>query len=85
LKRDKYLFVNTFNDENSEIRLVIPYEAWHSLGISTEGRCKLIDPFGIQKQIDFFVKTSFWSEGNSAGIVIPNQKYSFQIWKIDVQ
>ena len=84
-KEDKYLFVNAFDDENATVRIIIPYEAWHSMGISVDGNCKLIDPYGLQKPVDFFVKISFWSEGNSAGILIPNQKYNFQIWKIEVQ
>jgi hypothetical protein len=84
VREDKYLFVNTFDVDLSSTRVVVPYEAWHNMGVDLEGRCQLQDPFEVQAPIDFYVKTSFWSEGNSAGILIPVQKFSYQIWKIEV-
>jgi len=82
-KNEKYLFINTFETSQLSLRIVIPYEAWHALGISQESRCQLLDPFGGKAPIDFYVKTSYWSEGNSAGILIPSNRFEYQIWKLD--
>jgi len=80
---DKYLFINTFNIESSTIRIIIPLETWNTLGISIESQIRLTDPFDNQKPVDFFVRTSFWSEGNTPGILLPCKKFKYQIWKLN--
>jgi hypothetical protein len=80
---DKYLFINIFNIESSTIRIIIPLETWNTLGISIESQIRLTDPFDNQKPVDFFVRTSFWSEGNTPGILLPCKKFEYQIWKLN--
>jgi len=82
-KDDIYLFINTFDIETAIIKLIVPHEAWHALGISNEVRCRLKKVIEGSNEIDFYVKTSFWSEGNSAGILMPVKPFEYQIWKLD--
>lgn len=83
LGKDKYLFVQSFLEEATQIRLIVPPEAWYMLNTEITGRARLLDPFQRRKPVEFFIRTSFESEGNSAGILLHTEAWSHQIWKLE--
>jgi hypothetical protein len=83
LGKEKYLFVQSFLAENALIRLIIPPEAWYILNAEIKERARLTDVFGEKPPVEFYIKTSYESEGNSAGILIPLDAWSHQVWKLD--
>jgi glycosidase len=83
LGKDKYLFVQSFLPQKSQIRLIVPQEAWYTLNIETSGRALLKDAFQEENTIEFFVKTSFESEGNAAGILMGIEAWSHKVWKLE--
>lgn len=76
------LIVCSFEETDKWIRLIIPPEAWHSLGIETHKRCKLEDAIPSDEPIEFYVRSSFTSDGGTAGIVIPLKAFRYRIFRI---
>jgi len=79
---ERILIVCSFEENDQWIRLVIPPEAWHTLGIETQKRCRLEDLIPSGEPIEFYVRSSFISDGGTAGILIPIKAFSYRIFRI---
>lgn len=79
---EKILIVCSFEEKDQWIRLVIPPEAWLALGIDPHKRCRLEDAIPYGEPIEFYVHSSFISDGGTAGILIPIKAFSYRIFRI---
>jgi hypothetical protein len=82
LPSERLLIICSFEEKDQWIRLVIPPEAWNSLGIETQKRCLLEDAVPSVEPIEFYVRSSFNSDGGTAGILIPIKAFGYRIFRI---
>jgi glycosidase len=82
LPSERLLIICSFEEKDQWIRLVIPPEAWNSLGIETQKRCLLEDAVPSGEPIEFYVRSSFNSDGGTAGILIPIKAFGYRIFRI---
>jgi glycosidase len=80
--KEKFLVVASFQDQAAALRIRVPKDAWISMGISLEDRCQLIPRAGTGKPSEFYVTSTFESDGGSAGILILLPAFGYGVYEI---
>jgi glycosidase len=80
-EEEKLLILNSFHTENQQLRLIVPEEAWNTLGFPINGRCRLDDLFAPEESFEFYIRTSFQSEGDP-GIRLPLKAFGYRVFKM---
>jgi len=80
--KEIFLIIASFSSEDQWVRIQIPAEAWYALGISSESLCRFEDVFEESTPVEFYVKSSFQSDGGSAGILIPVKSFGYPVLKM---
>lgn len=81
-EEEKILVVCSFSETTQWVRLIIPKEAWVTLGLNPNGFYSMIELM-TGETIDCHAQACFESDGGTAGLLVKVNAFGFKILKIN--